>query len=202
MTLESTIDPARFRPRDRATARERLGLPAEARLVGISGSLHRNRGIEHVYAAFERLFDRNPTLHLVLAGDLDPKAPPPDHPRTLFLGRLPHEAMVDIFSALDLALVPMIDTDFGRYAFPQKAYEILACGTPLLTARVGALAQTLAAWPECLYDPEDASDMERQLEGQLRSPIRPELPIPSWDDQAERLEKFIAESIDRGKTFA
>lgn len=50
MTLQSTIDPARFRPRDRASARAQLGLPAQARIVGISGSLHPNRGIDR-YAA-------------------------------------------------------------------------------------------------------------------------------------------------------
>lgn len=194
-TLESTIDPERFQPRDRAEARARLGLSAQARIVGISGSLHPNRGIECVYRVFARLLDQDPSLQLVLAGDTHPKTPPPDHPRVRFLGRLPHETMAGFFCALDLALVPMIDTDFGRYAFPQKAYEILACETPLLTARVGALARTLAPWPECLYEPENIEDLEQRIRRQLTQPVRPRLTIPTWSDQAGRLDALLRGSI-------
>ncbi|NEX15669.1 MAG: glycosyl transferase family 1 [Halochromatium sp.] len=198
-TLESTIDPERFQPCDGASARARLGLPAQARIVGISGSLSPNRGIERIYRVFVRLLEQDSSLQLVLAGDLHRRAPPPNHPRVRFLGRLPHGAMADFFSALDLALVPMIDTDFGRYAFPQKAYEILACGTPLLTARIGALARTLAPWPACLYTPEDEEDLERQIKQQLRHPVRPRLMIPSWSDQAGQLSLLLQKSVNYGK---
>ncbi|MGB5831340.1 MAG: glycosyltransferase family 4 protein [Thiohalocapsa sp.] len=193
--LESTIDPALFSPRDRAAARERLGLPTAERLVGVSGSLGRNRGIEVVYSAFERILSDDPSLHLVLAGDVDRRALPPTHARVRFLGRIAHTEMANFFSAMDLALVPMIDTDFGRYAFPQKAYEILACRTPILTADIGALARTLAAYPRCLYRAGDAADLVRAVREQLAAPQRPELPIPTWSDQALRLDAFIREVV-------
>lgn len=105
--------------------------------------------------------------------------------------------MADFFSALDLALAPMIDTAFGRYAFPQKAYEILACETPLLTARLGALARTLAPWPDCLYEPENAEDLEQRIRRQLAHPVRPRLTIPTWSDQAGRLEARLTASLAR-----
>lgn len=192
MTLESTIDPARFQPQPRAAARARLGLPDPARLLGVSGSLHRSRGIGQVYETFTALAADDPTLHLALAGDLDRRAPPPPHPRIHWLGRLPHDAMATFFSALDLALIPMIDTDFGRYAFPQKAAEIIACGTPLLTARVGALALLLADSPECLYDPATPGGLARQIRGQLSRPTPARIEIPTWAAQARRLADFLA----------
>ncbi|EGV17444.1 glycosyl transferase group 1 [Thiocapsa marina 5811] len=195
ITLESTIDPARFYPRDPLAARERFGLPPMVRLVGVSGSLSRNRGIDHVYASFLRLSAEDPSLHLALAGDIDPRHPPPRHPRIHWLGRIAHDAMPDFFSALDLAVVPMIDTAFGRYAFPQKAFEILACGTPLLTTRLGALERTLAAYPECLYAPGDDEDLDRRLRGQLSEPTVLRVSIPSWRDQAGRLEQLLADAV-------
>ncbi len=195
MTLESTIDPRRFYPRDPVVACERLGLPAAGRLLGVSGSLHPNRGIGQVYAAFARLSATDPGLHLVLAGDAPRRQPPPRHPRLHWLGRLPHDEMPHFFSALDLALVPMIDTAFGRYAFPQKAYEIMACGTPLLTARVGALARTLAGYPACLYDAGNPGDLDQRIQQQLANPVTPEIPIPSWADQSVRLAGFIAGQV-------
>lgn len=195
MTLESTIDPRRFSPRDPVAARVRLGLPAAGRLLGVSGSLHPNRGIGQVYASFTRLSAVDPGLHLVLAGDAPRRQPPPRHPRLHWLGRLPHDEMPHFFSALDLALVSMIDTVFGRYAFPQKAYEIMACGTPLLTARVGALARTLAGYPACLYDAGSPDDLDRRIQQQLANPVMPEIPIPSWADQSVRLAGFIAGQV-------
>ena len=114
----------------------------------------------------------------------------------MFLGRLPHAEMPYFFSALDLALVPMIDTAFGRYAFPQKAYEIMASGTPLLTARVGALARTLAGYPACLYDTDSPGNLDHRIQGQLSHPVTPAVPIPSWKDQSVRLAAFLAEQVD------
>lgn len=202
LTLESTIDPARFFPRDRSVARARLGLPAQGQLLGVSGSLGPNRGIQRVYRAFLRLSASDSNLHLVLAGEVDPGAKPPRHFRVHHLGRIAHDEMPHFFSALDLALVPMLDTSFGRYAFPQKAYEILACGTPLLTTRVGALARTLAACPECLYEPDVEGDLERGILAQLSVPKVPQVPIPSWQDQAVRLERFMADRMgDRQRTI-
>ncbi len=196
ITLESTIDPARFYPFDRLAARARLGMPVQGRLLGVSGSLGRNRGIDRIYSSFLRLAAADPGLHLMLAGDVDRRMPPPSHPRLVFLGRIPHTEMPYFFSALDLALVPMIDTVFGRYAFPQKAYEIMACGTPLLTARVGALARILAEYPACLYDANSPGDLDHRIQEQLTHPVTPAVPIPSWTDQSVRLAAFLAEQVD------
>ncbi len=200
--LESTIDPLRFFPRDRHAARIRFGLPVQGRLLGVSGSLERNRGIDRVYQAFLRLSADDPALYLVLAGDLDRRMPPPRHPRLLFLGRLPHSEMPHFFSALDLALIPMIDTAFGRYAFPQKAYEIMACGTPLLTAWVGALARTLAAYPACLYDLGTPGELDERILCQLADPTVPGVAIPSWKDQSVKLGAFIADALSARRARA
>lgn len=192
-TLESTIDPDVFFPRERQTARLQLGLPEHGRLLGVSGSLSRNRGIDLVYRAFLQLAATDDSLHLALAGDIDRHAPPPSHPRLHFLGRIRHADMPVFFSAIDLAVVPMIDTPFGRYAFPQKAYEIIACGTPIVTARLGALAQTLSAYPECLYEAGSLSELEQGIRQQLTHPRTVTVDIPSWRDQADKLGAFMAD---------
>lgn len=191
MTLESTVDPARFYPRPQAKARARLQLPPQGKLLGVSGSLNRNRGICDLYRAFLSLAEADSRLFLVLAGDIDPREPPPGHPRVIYLGRLSHDDMPWFFCALDLALVPMIDTAFGRYAFPQKAYEIMACRTPLLTTRVGALADLMGGAPECLYPPHNPQALQEAIERQLTRPVCPELTIPSWREQVERLQSWL-----------
>ncbi len=191
LTLESTIDPLVFRAKERSMARQTLKLPANAKLIGLAGSLNKNRGIKLLYHSFLKLAEQYSDLYLVLAGPIDNSYPPPKHERVIYLGLLPHDQMPDFYSALDLATICMVDTEFGRFAFPQKTYEILACCTPLVTASIGALERTLADYPECLYDAENQTDFMQKIVNQLQTPCVPALLIPSWEDQAALLESFI-----------
>ena len=198
LTLESTVDPRVFVPQERRAARTALGLPHAGRLVGICGAMDRRRGIGTVYRACLAVLDALPDCHLVLVGDPDRHSPPPRHPRVHQLGRLDHGRMPVFYAALDLALAPMRDDDFGRYAFPQKAYEILACRVPILTADLGALGRLLRGYPACLYRADDAVDLAAKVRGQLDQPCCPALPIPSWDEQAGRLEGLLREVVAQG----
>lgn len=191
LTLESTIAGGDFYPKDRLEARLQLGLPEQAKLIGVAGSLHRNRGIGLLYDSFLKLAEHDSELHLALAGPPDDSCPIPDHPRIHYLGLLPHSQIVDFYNALDLAVVCMRDTEFGRYAFPQKTYEILACQTPILTARLGALAQTLRAYPLCLYEPDNQADLQDKIVALLKEPCLADIPIPTWSDQAKRLSDWL-----------
>ncbi len=195
-TLESTIDPSRFRPIDRRAARRELGLPEDALLIGVAGSLNRLRGIDLVYRTLQRLWSRGRAYRLVLVGDVDPAVPPPEDSRVTLLGRLPHARMAAFHSALNVAVICLRDGAFGRYAFPQKAYEILACGTPLVAADVGALRKTLAGWPACLYQAEDVDSLAAALDRQMLEPVVPDLPIPTWADQGRRLEAILEQAVD------
>jgi len=196
LTLESTIDPELHRPFDKREAREHLGLPVDAWLMGTAGALHRNRDIGLLYAAFKRLAPGHPDLHLALAGPVDPACPPPQHPRVHYLNQLPHAQVPLFHSALDLALICMRDDEFGRYAFPQKTYEILACGTPLLAASVDALRSLLADWPRCLYQPGNLDQLIGRIEEQRQRTCTPLLAVPSWAVQAKRLESFWREHLE------
>ncbi|GAB4253805.1 MAG: hypothetical protein Kow0065_00140 [Methylomicrobium sp.] len=191
LTLESTIKGGDFYPKDRLETRRLFDLPEQAKLMGVAGSLHRNRGIGLLYDSFLSLAERDSELHLVLAGPLDNACPIPEHPRIHYLGLLPHSRIVDFYNALDLAVVCMRDSAFGRYAFPQKTYEILACRTPILTARLGALAQTLSHYPQCLYEPEDQHDLQNKIVALLEHPCTPKLAVPTWADQAKRLAAWL-----------
>lgn len=196
ITLESTIDPSLFQPRDKAQARKRLGLPPTAKLVSVVGSLHPNRGVRLVYEAFEKASNTEHSLRLVLAGTIDSRLSLPGRENVHFLGKLPHTEMPWLYSASDLALLPMKDTEFGRYAFPQKAYEILACGTPIVAARVGAVERMLSQYPECLYEPSCAQSLADRIRHQLRQPTLVQVAIPSWRQQGRRLSEELADIVN------
>lgn len=190
-TIESTINKSDFYPLDRSVARHSLNLNAEGIYIGAAGSLYANRGIKTVYEAFRGIVKARLDVKLVLAGDIDPEAPPPHHDNVVYLGNLAHSDMNAFYNSLNVTFNYMQDDDFGRFSFPQKVYEILACKVPMLSARVGALADILQQ-DRFLYTPGDAGEVITKVVALLNEPVVPEVSIPTWADQAERLNTIFS----------
>ncbi|HJT96962.1 MAG TPA: glycosyltransferase family 4 protein [Rhodanobacteraceae bacterium] len=180
LAMPSTIDRTVFRPRDKRVSRESLGLPVDAKLVGTAGGLYADKGVGTLYEAYARLAATDPDLHLVLAGPVVASFPPPSHPRVHYLGSIAHERVAELFSALDVGVIYLRDTPFGRYCFPQKAYEMLACGLAVVAADVGAMGGLLAAAPTSLYRPDDAAHLAERIGEQLRLRAVPDIRIDDW----------------------
>jgi teichuronic acid biosynthesis glycosyltransferase TuaC len=180
IAMPSTVDKDVFQPQDRAASRRALGLPEDARLVGTAGGLHRDKGVDVLYAAWPAIAAQSPDAHLVLAGPFDPAFPPPSNPRIHYLGQLPHARTAELFNALDVGVIYLRDTPFGRYCFPQKAYEMLACGLPIASARIGVMPQLLASAPAGLYAADDSSDLARAVLMLLDHPEVARVPIEDW----------------------
>jgi glycosyltransferase involved in cell wall biosynthesis len=192
LAMPSTVDRSVFIPRDRTEARRDLGLPVDAKLVGTAGSLRSSKGISTVYEAFRVLLD-DPALHLVLAGPYD--VAPPAHPRVHYLGELPHARTALLFAALNVGVIYLRDTPFGRYCFPQKAYEMLACEIPVVGARVGATADLLASAPRCLYGPDDATGLAAAIRRQLDAPVIVRAEIRDWAELVGDLERALCAAV-------
>jgi glycosyltransferase involved in cell wall biosynthesis len=192
-TIESTIHRDQFKPRNRCEARLRLGLPCDVHLVGTAGALDPSRGIEQLYQAFEIISRRRPNLHLVLAGAAGRKLRMATLPRVHYLGQIKHDQVPDFFAALDVGIICLRDTSFGRYSFPQKAYEMAAMRIPLVAAAVGAMGQLFLEYPECLYPPGDSHQLAERICRQIDKPVIPDIPIPTWMEQAKRMEVVLKE---------
>jgi glycosyltransferase involved in cell wall biosynthesis len=130
---------------------------------------------------------RDPNVVFVVAGRLYDECPLPQRADIFYLGMLPHKHMSYFFSALDIAIVALSNTRFGYYAFPQKAYEVLACRVPVAAANVGALAQLFSDQPDALYDPDLPVSLAQTVIRQLADRAILNVDIPTWDDQAEKI---------------
>jgi teichuronic acid biosynthesis glycosyltransferase TuaC len=193
LVLESTIDSTLFYSRDKLESRRLLGLEhlEGKKLVGVCGGLNALHGADVMFQAFAGMLKRDANVAFVVAGKLYDDCPLPEGVAIEYLGMLPHARMPYFFSAMDVVLVSLSNTRFGYYAFPQKAYEIMACKVPVVAANVGALALLFTDAKEALYDPNSSDSLVDTVILQLEQRVILNVAIPSWDVQAEKLCEFI-----------
>jgi glycosyltransferase involved in cell wall biosynthesis len=174
------VDTDVFGPMQRDEARRALGLPLDAKLIGTAGGLYREKGIAPLYAAWERIAAARADVHLVLAGRVEAGLPVPAGERVHYLGELAYDRIARLFNALDVGVISILDSPFGRYCVPQKAYEMFACDLPVAAAAVGVMPEILRDAPETLFRPDDAASLASAVLAQLDRPKRVELPILDW----------------------
>ena len=127
MRWDRGVDTARFRPPVTAARRERIE-------VLYAGRLTREKGVELLAEAFLRAHEREPRLHLVLAGD------GPERERlaervgehATFLGWLAGEELPRAYASADMFLFPSRTDTFG-----QVILEAQASGLPVIAVAQG-----------------------------------------------------------------
>jgi teichuronic acid biosynthesis glycosyltransferase TuaC len=197
IAMPSTVHKDMFRVRDKEECRRALGLPENAKLIGTAGGLHGTKASRHC----TRLMPSWPLT--IQASTLsspgrDKRLPPPKGPRVRYLGCLPHEQVAMLFSALDVGVIYLRDSPFGRFCFPQKAYEMAGCGLPIVAAAVGDMRHLLANHPKSLYRPDDAGDLAESVREQLQAPQVPEVQIDDWRTIVSELEPALYGLVGNG----
>lgn len=193
--IENGVNADVFYPHDKISARYTFNLPQYAKIIGTAGALDESRGISNLYVAFDSLSKEIPGLYLVVAGPGNREHPIFKRKNIRDLGMLSNEDVAEFLNALDVAVICNKNSDFGRYCFPQKAYEILACEIPLISANVGSMAVLLKDYPECLYDPLNPQDLACKIDLQLKSSTKIKIPINTWSIQAQKLETLMKTTI-------
>jgi glycosyltransferase involved in cell wall biosynthesis len=137
--IPNGIDPKRFRPVDRLSARHRLGLPGGRRLVlfaASGGVSDPNKGFDVLARAIRGIpAERRPTL--LIAG-----GPPPHDQSGLLpmigLGELNEAEMILAYGASDIVAVPSLEENF-----PNTILEAFACGRAVVASRVGGIPELI-----------------------------------------------------------
>jgi len=200
--IESGFDPQLFYPRDRAWCRQQLGLPVGSRIIGTAGALHRSRDIESLFHAYAMLAQTDEDLHLALAGPREKGLRIPSGPRIHDLQQLPHDKVPLLMGSLDVGVVSYKNSPQGRFSFPQKLYEMLACRTPLVAAAVGCAREVMRELPQCLFEPKNPIDLARAVSFQLTHHRIPDGAVPTWQAMAGELERFFGLLLDERRPAA
>jgi glycosyltransferase involved in cell wall biosynthesis len=160
--------------RDRAAAREALGVAHSGPLLCFSGSLRAWHGLDVAVEALPLLAD---DVHLVVAGDGPVRAELTTRSvelgvaeRVHWLGQVQHATIPTVLAASDVALAPY--PPLADFAFsPLKLYEYLAAGTPVVASAIGQLPEALGhgRWGR-LVTPGDPASLAGGIRDVLADP--------------------------------
>lgn len=175
-----------FVPRDRRACRAALGLPPDAPLIGYLGSWARNRGTDQLLRAFRLLRHARPHLRLVLSGRNSAGMSTADG--VLSQGYLADELLPPLVSALDVACVITAESRFGRYSYPAKLCEAMACGVPVAATATEPVRWMLGDRSTHLAVPGDAEGLAQCVSALLDAPTSDYGPLPSWRASALEFE--------------
>jgi glycosyltransferase involved in cell wall biosynthesis len=188
--IDSGVDLERFRGRDAAELRARLGWEGEPPFYLCVGTLNERKNPVRLAEAFARVgrgslaFVGDGPLRRELEGRADVR----------LVGRVAHEAVADWIGACDVLCQPSLVEPFG-----QALLEALACERSVLATRVGGPPEFVPPQAGVLVDPASVASIAVGLRAaaELPSPNPAAREAAADHDvrlQAERVERVLEEA--------
>ncbi len=174
--LPDAYDEELYRPLERASCREALGLPADGQVLAYAGLTFSYRGLDLLLEALATLSLRFPALGLELVGGRPAEiAALREQARSLglegrvhFRGTVPRTEVPCYLGAADVLVIP--GTVSEASASPLKMFEYMAMGRPIVCVDLPALREVLDDDSAYFFPPGDAPALSRAIEAALARP--------------------------------
>lgn len=197
--IANGVDIERFAPRPQAEARRALGIPGEGRLLVSVGHLSPRKGFQRVLRVLPDLVGECPDLRFAIIGGPGAEtnneaelralaAGPSLAGRVIFAGPTPPERVAAWLNAADLFVLA---SDYE--GCPNVVWEALACGQPVVAAKVGEVERMVPGFAGHLIDEADDLPALRSAlaaglaGGHDRGAIRAWAERHGWDGVAARV---------------
>ncbi len=142
MSVPTGIDERKFVPGDGAAARISLGLPVDARIVGIVATIRTWKGHIYLVEALAKL--QRDDVYLLIVGDgpnqANVQAAIDQHQlneRVIFAGQ--QDNVVPWLQAMDIFALP----SYANEGVPQSLMQAMMCGIPVISTPVGSIAELI-----------------------------------------------------------
>ena len=171
-SVPTGIDLTRYAPRERAEARQALGLDPQRKYLGIVATLRNWKGHAYLLDAFAQLAPTHPDWDLLLVGD-----GPQRHNLEKLIARLRLESRVRLvgnrddveawLNTFDLFVLP----SYGEEGVSQSVMQAMATGLPVVATTVGAMAEAVRhEHTGVLVPPRDSGSLRAALDRLMRDP--------------------------------
>lgn len=177
--------------------RAQLSLPKNYLLF--LGSIEPRKNLDRLATAWTRVCKQFPDTELVIAGGSGPQFSSlnvPNGQQIRHLGYIPENCLSGLYSSASAFILPSLDEGFGL-----PALEAMACGTPVVASKAGALPEILGD-AALLVDPYNIEAIASGIAAVLRQPeIRREFIQKgfarageySWEKTTEVIHFVLAE---------
>jgi glycosyltransferase involved in cell wall biosynthesis len=154
------VDLCKFHPE----ANRIRNLPAN--YILFVGSVQPRKNLHRLLEAWKQITPNHPALFLLIAGGTNNNFRTPTFDgrleRVHFLGYAPDEDLPGLYAGASLFVLPSLEEGFGL-----PILEAMACGTPVIASRAGALPEVLGD-AGVLFDPKQPSSLAETLKICLR----------------------------------
>jgi len=193
------IDIKRFHPVDRTAARQKYGLPMDAKILVSVGALVERKGMHRVIEVMPALLKRHPDLHYLIVGGASPEGDNRTELDALvarlgldehvhFLGPMPPDELKWPLSASDVFVLATRNEGWANVFL-----EAMACGLPVISTDVGGNAEVVCRDELGSIVPfGDAAALQQALDAALckewdRAAILDYAQANQWDKRMARL---------------
>jgi glycosyltransferase involved in cell wall biosynthesis len=176
-------------------------------IVVFIGTIRPHKGLDILASA---LSQTSHEARLVIAGydphNMIPELTDISNGRVDFRGSIPHNAVPEYLAAADLIAIPQRNTTYTQAQIPNKVFEAMAMGRPVVASDVSDLATILGddSW---LVEPEDPTALAAAIDEILTHPEEAEnrgqrlrkryLEHYSWDALADRLNRIFRDATGK-----
>ncbi len=173
------VDTALFVPKDKAAAKNSLGLSPAEKIILFVGNLTPLKGLRPLLQAFQKIAAQIPGTNLVIIGEgplqaeiLAAAAKGQISTRVRLVGPMAHEQIPLWMACADVFVLPSFREGFGLVAL-----EAMACGAPVVVSRVGGMPEYIESGKDgFLVEPGDVEGLIEKINlllhhEQLRSEV-------------------------------
>lgn len=186
--IPMSADPV-FVPMDKSYCRKSLGLPPDTPLLGYYGSWAARRGTGNILDIFDQVKLKVPNARLVLSGN------PPKHaknyPGVINLGYLEDLQLPLLVNAINVACIITRNSLFGKYSYPAKLCEAIACGTKVVATDTAPVRWMLQNTIDALVPVDNTDAFSTKVIQALSSKQANAVPLPGWHLGAEKLDQLL-----------
>ncbi|NNE38057.1 MAG: glycosyltransferase [Gammaproteobacteria bacterium] len=190
--LQMSADQDVFFPQAKAECRKLMHLPMDVKLIGYHGSISKSRDIDLFFSLAKKISAEKPDIRFVISGRKDKEISVPE--AIIDKGYLPDSQVPLLLNSLDLLVVTNRESKFGKYSYPVKLYEAMACNIPVIASRTESTEWILRDYPQFLVPAGDEKKMELKIYQVLENHDIDYGDSPSWKEITGDLDKLIGEN--------